>query len=555
MAKGKVLIIGLDAGTLDLVVPWAEQGYLPNMARLIREGAYGDLWSTTPAVSPPAWMSMITGKNPGKHGIYDFVQRQPGSYHLNYARPNLAAMGTMFGHLSRAGRRVCVIGVPLTYPPEVLNGIMISGPWAAESEECVTPPELYPYLKSRGYEINNTVAYTPETAEEFWDYLQRTTDVRASVALDILRREPWDLFMVVFRDTDTVASFYWHDMDPTHPQHDPARAQRFANVIRDHYRQLDQVIGQMLAHIDANTHVMIVSDHGSGALTEEISINKWLMEQGLLKLKTHTSFRTGFRDVLRKLGVTRSGLIARLGWSAVSRIKRLLPGWAEQLIPWPYAQLIEKVDWSRTQAYSYGSVGQIYVNLKGREPQGIVEPGPAYETLLDQIVTGLRSLTLPRTGQPLQVEAFRGDALYHGPYAALGPDLNLVFNDMSCTTHVTVEAIRSELFSIPADNETGFHRRNGMVMLWGPHARQGFRNDASRIIDVAPTVLHLMGEAIPENIDGQVRAELLDEDFVNEHPVERVAAAESEGGSSHSDWTPEDREKITRHLRDLGYLE
>jgi predicted AlkP superfamily phosphohydrolase/phosphomutase len=551
--KGKLLIVGLDAGTLDLVWSWAEQDLLPHLSRLIREGVSAPMRSTIPAISPAAWTSMITGKNPGKHGVYDFIQRRPDSYHLQFIQPDLPRMGTLFGYLSSLGRRVGVMGVPSTYPPEPVNGFMISGPWAPPIESCVYPQSLFPYLQTRGYEINNSQAYTPETAQAFMQYLENTTDIRAAMALELLQREPWDFFMVVFRDVDTVSHKYWHDMDVEHPAHNPERAAQLGNPILKHYQQIDAYLGRMLAAIDEQTSVMIVSDHGAGPVYAEISINKWLLDHGFLALKRGTDWKNFYRATLRKLGLTRAGIISRLGWPLVRRLKQLLPAKAEFLIPWPHAQLIEQVDWSRTRAYSYGSIGQIHINLKGREPQGIVSPGEEYETLIAAIRDRLTQLVDPRTGRRVKVEIFRREDLYTGPFANQGPDLNLIFDDMSCITHITLDAVRERVIGPPVEHESGTHRLDGMLVLWGAAIQSGKRLDLTHITDVAPTALYLMNEAVPGDMDGQVLTAALRPGYIAAHPIETAAAATQSAGTE-TNWTPEEEAKIHQHLKDLGYL-
>ena len=553
--KHKLLIIGLDGGTLDLIKPWAKAGLLPTLARLINEGVSARLRSTIPVISPAAWTTMITGKNPGKHGIYDFIRRRPDSYHLQYVQPNLPRMGTIFNRLSQAGRRVGVMGVPSTYPPEPVNGFMIAGPWAPQNERCVYPTDMFPYLMERGYEINNTVAYTPETAQEFAQYLAQTTEVRASVALELWQREPWDLFMVVFRDTDTVAHMYWQDTDPTYPSHDPARVARLGNVILDHYRQLDRCIGSMLETIDDQTWVMVVSDHGAGPLYAEASINKWLLDEGLLTLKKQGDWQDRYRQMMRRLGMTRSGIIARLGWPLANRLKRLLPDWAEQLFPWPHAQLIEQVDWTKTKAYSFGSIGQIHINLRGREPQGIVAPGAEYEAVVSDIIERLERLTDPRTGRRVKVEVWRRESLYHGPYAEQGPDLNIILDDMSCITHITLDAVREDVIGPPADYETGTHRLYGMLILWGPGVRPGVTLDPLNMVDVAPMAMYVMGEAVPQDMDGRVLTTAFDPQYLASHPVQGNESAFGEMIPEESPgWTLEEEEKMFQHLKSLGYL-
>jgi predicted AlkP superfamily phosphohydrolase/phosphomutase len=326
-------------------------------------------------------------------------------------------------------------------------------------------------------------------------------------------------------------------------------------VILDHYRQLDRYIGQMLDVIDKDTSVMVVSDHGAGPLYAEISINKWLQELELLVLKERPDWQDRYRQALRKVGVTRAGVIARIGWPLANRLKRILPEWTEKLLPWPHAQLIEQVDWSKTKAYSFGSIGQIHINLRGREPQGIVEPGTEYETLVDDIVKRLDELVNPRTGRQIKVDVFRREALYHGPYADQGPDLNLILDNMSCITHITLDAVRKDIIGPPADYETGTHRLNGMFTLWGPAIRRGEILQSASIIDVAPTALYLMGEGVPQDVDGRVLTGAFQPEFLAVHPVQGVeATSETTSVPDTPSWTPEEEEKLLQHLKDLGYL-
>ncbi len=551
----QLLIIGLDGGTLDLVRPWAEAGLLPNLSCLLKEGVSRSLRSTIPTISPAAWTSLTTGKNPGKHGVYDFIERRRDSYHLQYTQPDLPSLGTIFGRLSQADRRVGVMGVPSTYPPEHVNGFMIAGPWAPKNESCVYPSELFTYLVDRGYEISNSTSYTPDTADTFVDYLEEVTERRATVALELMKKEPWDLFMTVFRDTDTVAHKYWQDMDRSHPAHDPKRAAKLSDTILNHYRQLDGYIGEMLEILGDNGFAMVVSDHGQGPLYGEISINNWLLEVGLLELKHQLSWKDRYLQIMRKTGITRSGVIERLGWPLVNRLRSLMPDWTETVLPWPHAQLIEQVNWSKTKAYSFGSIGQIHINLRGREPRGIVEPGAEYEALVRDITNQLDELTDPRSGEKIDVKAFRREDLYHGPFAERGPDLNLIFDDMSYITHITLDALRDSVVGPPADHESGTHRLHGMFVLWGPGVREGKSLPLADIVDVAPTAMHLMGESVPQDMDGHVMTDAFQSEFLVEHPLTKTDSP-SRGlpDSAGPGWSAEEEEQIKEHLRSLGYL-
>ena len=550
--KSRVLVIGLDGGTLDLIGPWGRQGHLPAFAHLINKGASGPLRSTIPTISPAAWTSFMTGKNPGKHGVFDFIRRRPDSYQLEYVQTDLSSMGTMFRWLSQQGRRVGVIGVPMTYPPEPINGFMVAGSWAPENECCAYPSELAQFLWEQGYTINNAMAYTPDTARAFAQYVEEVTEVRASVALELLRREPWDLFMAAFRDVDTLQAFYWHDMDPAHPFHTPERAERFGDVILDHHRQLDRFVSQMLDEVGDDATVVVMSDHGGGPLYHEIFINNWLLEKRLLALKRRSDVGDLYRKTLRRLGINRSTVIKLLGWPLANRLKRIFPSWVEHMVPWPHTGLIDQIDWSRTKAYSFGSIGQIYINVRGREPQGIVEPGQEYEEVVAHIVEELGKLADPETGTPISPRVFRREEIYWGPYADKGPDLNVVFGNMSCISHITLDAVQDRVLAPPADYETGTHRMDGMVVMRGPHVQRGAVPQSAQIIDLAPTILYLMGEPIPTDMDGRVLTEMLIPDFVSAHPIRW--ADRDVPGISISGWTLEEEARMVQHLKGLGYL-
>lgn len=548
--KPRVVVIGLDSATLDLIRPWAAAGHLPNLARLLREGASGPLRSTVPALSPPAWVSFMTGKNPGQHGIFDFVRRRPDSYRLQYLRLDLPRLNTLFRRLSERGRRVAAMGVPFTYPAEPVNGVMVSGPWAPDVPECIYPPERYAWLKSRPYEINNSQAYTPATAAAFADYLTRVTAARIQAMLDLFDEERWDLFTVVFRDVDTVMTFYWHDMDATHPLHDPARAAQFGSVILDHHRQLDAAIGQILSRLDDQTSVIIMSDHGGGPLWGEVSINQWLLQNGWLHLKPRQDTTTRYFAVLRRLGLTRQNLIKTLGWSVVHRLKKLLPGWAEAAVPWAHTSLADQVDWARTQAYSIGGIGQVFINLQGREPQGTVAPAD-YEAVLARLEAGLHTLRHPTTGQPIPVQTMRRHALYTGPYAEQAADLVVIFDDMRYVTHITLDELRPQLIYPSDDHETGTHRQYGTFIGWGPRLQPTDQVQAD-LLDLLPTIFQLMDEPIPTDVEGRVIAEALRATAGLPHRAEAATTATTP--ATMPEWTPEEEQKLEQHLRDLGYL-
>ena len=550
MSAKRVLVIGLDGGTLDVIRPWAEAGYLPHFRALLEEGSHGRLKSTIPALSPPAWTSFMTGVNPGKHGVFDFLKRRPGSYDLQPVRNHLPSLGTVFAWASQHGRRVGVLNVPMTYPPEPVNGFMVAGLGAPDDADYAYPPGLADELRTKGYRINTEVVYAPGREDAFVREAFATTERRAQIALELLRREPWDFFTVVFRNLDGVFAHFWAFMDATHPQHDPALAERYGDVILRYHRLLDRYLGDFLEAAGEDTVVLVMSDHGSGPLYKEVYLNVWLQQEGFQVLKQRADLIAGTRSLLRRAGLTRENLTRLLGWHNVNRIKEWLPGRLHALIPHATPEIVDVVDWSRTRAYSFGYIGQIYINLQGREPQGIVAPGAEYEAVVDEIVARLWELEDPETGERVVDAVFRKEELYHGPHADEGPDINVIVKDMSYISHLGLEFTGDAVFGPAVNYETGTHRLYGMLIAWGPGVRRAHTVEGAEIIDLAPTILHLLDVPVPEDMDGRVLTEL----FEGEPPPAPRVPRERPTGAPAAEMSAEEEAEVLERLRQLGYL-
>ena len=247
----RVLVIGLDGATFDLIRPWAAEGYLPTLKRLLDEGAHGSLGSTVPPMTGPAWTSFATGVNPGKHRLYDWIAREPDSYRFLPVTAADCRAPTIYSLLGQVDRRVCALNVPMTYPPLPVNGVQVSGMPAPSTKVPITYPD------GLLDEINEAVgeyllypdpgqAYSDSGVDAFLARLYETTDVRVQT-LDYLRgREDWDFTMVVFNGTDTVSHAMWKFMDETHPLHDPNKAEKYGNAIRDYYQYVDTKLGRIV---------------------------------------------------------------------------------------------------------------------------------------------------------------------------------------------------------------------------------------------------------------------------------------------------------------------
>lgn len=557
---GRALVIGLDAATLDLIEPWVREHKLPVFERLMRKGTYGTLWSTVPAISPPAWTSIITGQNPGRHGIYDFVRRQPGTYRLQSVRSDFVSNRTIFDLLSAYDKRVAAVNIPMTYPPSPVNGIMISGLGTPTgSQEFAHPPQLAQELADQGYypsAMENE--YIPGQDDAFAAGLVRTTHEWGQLALDLFRREPWDLFFVVLREIDEAQSFLWHHMDPTHPWHDPALRESLGDAILKVYQASEDVLQSLIEAAGEDVTVFIVSDHGGGDLLREVYLNAWLRREGWLTMREPNQLSSLYQTIMRQIGLTRDSLSKRLTGFWALKLRQALPlSLQHALLPGKSPTLDRSVDWSRTYAYSFGCIGQIYVNLKGREPAGIVQPGQEYERLIAEITEGLYQLEDPDHGIKVVDRVYRRDEIYHGPYDMLGPDLCVIMQNMSYITHLRRELASTDVFGPVNTHESGMHRPNGVFIASGEKVAQNQEALEASVVDIVPTILSVMGIPIPDDVDGRVLHRALqgvsERDEDSSPPIQDIPDIARRPVAT--EWEDEeDEQAVMDRLRRLGYL-
>jgi predicted AlkP superfamily phosphohydrolase/phosphomutase len=559
----RVLIIGLDGATFDLIGPWS--GELPHLTQLMERGAWGWLRSTVPPATFPAWTSLMTGVNPGQHGIFDFTRRVPGTYRLEFINSTYRRRPSAWRLLSQAGRRVGVMGLPATYPPEAVNGILISGfdsPVATGIDRSfANPPELYDEIQGAvgRYEITDFQELHIGSGwhEMALRKLLHAANRRTEIAAYLLDREMWDCFTVHFGESDTVAHHFWAFHDPESPRYDPERAIDLGHAIRTVYRALDLAVGELLARAGDGTSlgevtVMIVSDHGSGGTGERvIHLNRWLAQQGWLGFRPASALRwpAGW---IKNLGLALP--VALQEWAFRGPMHRAV-GHLES------RARFQGIDWSTTSAFSeeVNTFPGIWLNVRGREPLGIVEPGNEYERLRDEILARLVQWQAPETGEPVLVRAWRREELYHGPALDLAPDIVLepaldggyayTFLSSQGQPGAPMRILgRAERLGAKGGSMNGSHRPDGILILAGAGVRPGVRLSGVQIADVAPTLLHLMGVPLPANLDGRVLTEAL---------VQRgeigTSAASSNQDPAPSPYSAEQAAAVGRRLRGLGY--
>jgi predicted AlkP superfamily phosphohydrolase/phosphomutase len=360
----RLCILGLDGSPLTLLRRYMEEGSLPNLARIFESGAAVEMDSSLPDVSAVAWTSINTGKNPGKHGIYGFVDRKPGTMSMEIMTSAHVRARTIWEIASDAGRRAIAVNVPLSFPPQRINGVVISDFLATSLERAVHPTEILPDLQRIGYRIDTDPAVARESLDAFLDDFKITAEKRAETIRFLMQREPWDLLMAVFMETDRLHHFLWQYMEEDDPKYGPK--------FREAYQLIDRLVGEIATLLDDEDQLIILSDHGFTTLKREVYFNVWLEQQGYL------AFHVG-----KERGL---GAIA-----------------------------------PESRAYSLDP-GRIYVNLAGREPGGSVQPDNA-PALLDELAMGLRSLRDPDSGEPVVKDLFRRDEIYEGPKKERAPDL------------------------------------------------------------------------------------------------------------------------------------
>ena len=573
----RVVVVGLDGATFDLIQPWVAQGKLPTLARLLRTSAWAPLESVLHPFTAQAWTSMVTGANQGKHRIFDFWERDFSTYGFRLTNASFRALPALWTLLSQAGRRVIVLNVPMTYPPEKVNGVLVSG-WdtpgmgAAFTYPLALKAELPALSGGQPYVIvpDDWKYSTAQRGDMVMAELLREIDVRFAVVTNLMAREPWDLTFFVVSALDGAAHFLWKYHDPAHPLYDPAaNAQMFTeDPLLQVYQRADQRLGEFLATLPPDVHVLVVSDHGEGALEDiEIHLNLWLAQQGLLTLRTPGS-RRSLGNALKWLAAKlvdrgKRALYGRVSFSTLSRLRHW---WPDKLrVTLGEESFFPGVDWAHTLAYSEEVRGNIWINLKGRDPRGTVAPGVEYEALRQRIITDLQDLRDPRTGKRLVRRVWRREERFSGPFSDRLPDLLVeaeypdlfrprgAYAGREPVRHLTLEEMRHRRI-------TGCHRPNGIFFAHGPAVQPDLSLAPASILDVAPTVLHLLGEPVPSWMDGRVLTEMLTPEALASQPVEsrpqtpplpRVNADDDTGVQSYDE---AEAQEVTDRLAGLGYL-
>jgi predicted AlkP superfamily phosphohydrolase/phosphomutase len=549
----RVFAVGLDGATLDLIGPWVNEGKLPTFARIMRAGSYGRLRSTIPPVTGPAWASFMTGKNPGKHGVGDFLQRTPGEYRRLPVDATSISGEPLWVTASRGGKKVGVLNVPVTYPAFEVDGFIVSGLLTPGTGERGTYPEsLAGELDQAvgGYRVNLDHFYAQGAAGPFLADLRELVDSRTRAAEYLMSSYDWDFFMVHYIATDWVQHFLWHCMDTSHPRFDKEEAKLYGNAILETYQQVDAALEKLTAGLGEDTVVVVISDHGFGPFYGYIHLNNWLLDNGLLVLKKGAATRLKY--LLFRWGVTPSSLYQML--ARLTMVKMAFKATKQQRYELMRTLFLsgKDVDWTRTQAYCAGNVGQVFLNVKGREPSGIVARGREYQELRERLIAMLGQLKDPWTGEPLIEHIYRREEVYAGRYVDQLADILFLPRNLEYGATGLSEFVSNRIIA-PSFGYSGSHRMDGVFMIKGKVVKPGLDLGEADIVDMAPTILHLLGLPVSRDMDGRVLTEVLDEEFMSQRPVCCMDEDEDSGraGLGLSD---EEAAEVADRLRSLGYV-
>jgi predicted AlkP superfamily phosphohydrolase/phosphomutase len=430
----RAVLIGLDGTPCTLVEQFTQDGTMPNMARLRAAGSLLQMDTSIPDISSVAWTSFMTGANPGRHGIYGFLDVQPNSYKIYFPSSRHIKSETLWAVANRAGKRAIVINVPSTYPAQPLDGILIAGFVAVDINKATYPASLVPRLQAMDYRIDVDARKVQQSHDALMEDVLVTLDRRVKLLLELYDKEPWDLFVGVVTETDRLQHFFMDAIaDAGHQYH---------AAFRDFYRRIDAFLGQIADRLKDET-MLIMSDHGFTPIKQQVYLNRWLVDHGYLKLKEN-------------------------------------------------ARSIEEIaDGSRAFAMD---PGRVYINVKGKYPNGTVEPNDAARVAAE-IKQGLAEIS--DNGTPVVKRVYERDELFSGPVVHLAPDLCVqsVYGYDLKGAVTKAQLMDREVF-------TGMHTQDDSTLYINSPA-SALRSDKPHITDVAPTLLDALGLDVPATMDGR----------------------------------------------------
>jgi len=551
----RFFILGLDGGTWEVLDPMIKNGFLPNLKRIKAQSSYGQLISCYPPMTPPAWASFMTGCNPGKHGIFGFTKKDPdGHTYMQYPVNKLdIKKDIIFEYMSRMGKKVISINVPMTFPVSKINGIMISGMMTPNkgSDYCY-PNNLEKELKKHRinykidieanryfhklYKRNYFKKLINNGAIKLINDLSDVTRERFKTTEYLIKNKKWDLMMVVFVGMDRIQHFLWEYLPLTNKKLNNATSK---NILR-YYRELDNYIGKIFKTLSCYEDVLtvIISDHGFGEYKGDLYLNNWLKEKGYLSASD---------DVRKKLIIQAKKYLKNIGITGKTIRKYIKKNKADNI-----SMISSGIDWSKSKAY-VSSVNGININLKGREIEGSVSK-EEYEKIRSELKERLLELE-DKNKQRILKNVFKKEEIYSGKMIDEAPDLIVEFKK-DHLYHIYQKNFRElefkNIFS-KSHWKKGDHTMNGMCLFHGKIFKKNFKVNDANIIDIFPNILYSIKMNIPDYIDGKVINEIYIDSFLNKNPVHFYTKKASKEKRCYI-LTEKEKKELEEKLKSLGYL-
>jgi ATP sulfurylase len=456
--KKRVLIIGLDCAEPSLVFD-KYRAELPNLQSLVSRGAWGEIESTTPPITVPAWMSALTSKDPGQLGIYGFRNRADHSYEkMTIANARSIYEPAVWDYLGRAGKQSYLIGVPPSFPPKPVNGGMIGCFLSPNAQSKFTYPESLreEILRVAPNYLVDVPNFRTDDKQWLLQKIYEMTEDHFKVIRYLMKNKSWDFLMPVEIGVDRLHHGFWKYHDATHPKHEPNNS--LINSIHDYYVWLDKQIGGVLELIDDDTSVIVLSDHGAKKMNGGIAINEWLINEGYLVLEE------------KPQGVV------------------------------PLEKV--KVNWGKTRAWgSGGYYARVFLNVQRREPNGVIPPAE-YEKVRDELSAKISAISDDK-GKPMATRVYKPQQIYRAT-RNIPPDLIVIFGDLYWRAVGALGLNALYTFENDTGPDDANHAQMGMFIYFDPKRNLGGRElKGLQLYDIAPTVLTEFGMDVPVEMIGK----------------------------------------------------
>lgn len=530
----KMLLLGLDGATLKVLRPLVERGVMPFLDSLMQKGTYAPLTSTIPYISPTAWCSFMTGKNPGKHGVFDFRSKVGGSYNFEKNIPNVPKRGTIWKYLSEAGKKNIVFNIPMTYPPQPINGIMVTGFGTPGLQSNFTYPEEVRKEILDGFDYVLDVYWARQDIEDelmLMDEITAMDGTQIDVAGSLMKKYDTDFVALGLISTDRIQHRFYKHINKY--LNDPDYDSAIVRKILEHMSLIDEKVGAFYKKWSF-TDIILMSDHGFTECNMALNVNRIFYDLGWLEF--HKSVKkkdNALLNAMRNIGLSGHNIrkfARRIGLGRVGQVNKLL-----------YSQ--ESLHWEKTKVFCVTDFG-IYLNVKGREPLGTIEEHD-YERMRDEVIEKL--LAFRHKDKQVFYKIYKREEIYHGEFLDIAPDL--VIGDFDTSFTIGSAENRDMPLTRELTIRSGTHDIAGSFVASGENfVKHDLKGDPN-IVDLMPTILAYYGVPIPEDVDGRVLTEI----FKIKPKIAKTKGLDGNitGGDNY---TEDEKDKVIDQLKNLGYL-